>query len=179
LLETAGLKVELYASASDFLTVETPAAGCIVTDVRMPDINGIELLEALSARGSMMPAIVITGHGDVPLAVSAMKAGAVDFLEKPFDDDALLRAIKIGFSRKPVAADDPERAQAAAVLEGLSPREVDVLRGLIGGGSNKTIAIDLGISPRTVEIYRANLMLKTGVGSLAELVRLTMVAGFK
>ncbi len=179
LLETAGLKVQLHASAAEFLAVEPTSPGCIVTDVRMPDMNGVELLEALNARGCPLAAIVITGHGDIPMAVAAMKAGAVDFLEKPFDDDALLRAVKGAFSRKAIGPEDPGRKIAAALLEGLSPREFDVLRGLIGGGSNKTIAIDLGISPRTVEIYRANLMLKTDSGSLAELVRLTMIAGFQ
>jgi two-component system, LuxR family, response regulator FixJ len=179
LLDTAGFKAEIYGSAAEFLAVGTPAAGCIVTDVRMPDMSGLELMEALNARGSSLPVVVITGHGDVPMAVAAMKAGAVDFLEKPFGDEALLRAVKAAFAHTPADADDPERARVLTLIEGLSPRELDVLRGLIGGGSNKTIAIELGISPRTVEIYRANLMLKTGAGSLAELVRMTMLAGFQ
>lgn len=173
LLETAGLEARLYASAAEFLSAR-PAAGCIVTDVRMPDMTGIELIEMLKMQGSSLPAMVITGHGDIPMAVAAMKAGAFDFLEKPFDDGALLRAVK-AMIHKPAARPDTE--QANSLLAGLSPRENDVLRGLIAGGSNKTIAIELGISPRTVEIYRANLMMKTGAGSLAELVRMAMQAG--
>jgi len=177
LLETAGLESATYASAAEFLA-SAPTRGCLVTDVRMPDMNGIELIEALKARRSAMPAVVITGHGDIPMAVAAMKAGAVDFLEKPFDDDALLRAITSAVAGRAGGVDEAERGRILDMLEGLSPREVDVLRGLIGGGSNKTIAIDLGISPRTVEIYRANVMLKTGAGSLAELVRMSMIVGF-
>lgn len=179
LLDTAGVRAAIYGSAAEFLAVQAPAAGCIVTDVRMPDISGLELMEMLNARGSSLPVVVITGHGDIPMAVAAMKAGAVDFLEKPFDDTALLRAVRAAFTHTPAGANDPERLRVIALIEGLSPREIDVLRGLISGGSNKTIAIDLGISPRTVEIYRANLMLKTGAGSLAELVRMTMLAGFQ
>ncbi len=182
LLETADCTVTTYASAADFLAAADPAPGCIITDVRMPGMNGLELIQALNARGSGLPVVVITGHGDIPMAVEAMKAGATEFLEKPFDDERLMRAVRGALDRstaeKSDLAPDPERVRLAALLQGLSPREVDVLRGLIAGGSNKSIALDLGISPRTVEIYRANLMLKTGAASLAELVRISMVAGF-
>jgi len=184
LLETTDCAVTTYASAADFLAAPSPAAGCIVTDVRMPGMNGLELLQALNARGSQLPVLVITGHGDIAMAVETMKAGALDFLEKPFDDERLLRAVHSALDRSTASgaqsgrAPDPERARFAALLEGLSPREVDVLRGLVAGGSNKSIAMDLGISPRTVEIYRANLMLKTGAASLAELVRISMIADF-
>ncbi len=151
-------------------------------------MNGLELMQALNARGSQLPVLVITGHGDIPMAVDAMKAGAVEFLEKTFDDKRLIHAVRGALDRSldrsrvgganSDSGHDPERARLAGLLEGLSPREVDVLRGLVAGGSNKSIALDLGISPRTVEIYRANLMLKTGAASLAELVRISMVAGF-
>ena len=185
LLETSDCAVKTYASAAEFLAQPALAAGCIVTDVRMPDMNGLELMQRLNARASRLPVLVITGHGDIQMAVEAMKAGAVEFLEKPFDDKRLLHAVRGALERStdqakdPKSVADPEAARLAGLLQGLSPREVDVLRGLVAGGSNKSIALDLGISPRTVEIYRANLMLKTGAASLAELVRFSLVAGFR
>lgn len=177
LLETANLEAAAYAAADEFLARLNGAKGCIVTDVRMPGMNGLELMEALKTRGSRLPVIVITGHGDIGMAVAAMKAGAIDFIEKPFDDEALLRAIRSALAPVLAGEVDPANARLCAIFEQLSPRENDVLGGLVAGGSNKTIAIDLGISPRTVEIYRAHLMQKTGASSLAELVRLSMQAG--
>lgn len=178
LLQTAGLACRVYATAAEFLALDPVQRGCIITDVRMPEINGLQLIDALAARGSTLPVIVITGHGDIPMAVAAMKGGARDFIEKPFDDQTLLGAVASAMAAgaQPRVM-DPEQARLRAQFDQLSPREADVLKGLIAGGSNKTIALDLRISPRTVEIYRANLMLKTGAASLAELVRLSILAG--
>ena len=180
LLETSDLKVETYESASSFLAaVEGGIAGCIVTDVRMPGISGMELVRALQTQGGAPPIIMITGHGDVPLAVEAMKAGVVDFLEKPFDDDALLAAIRRAMAvRSHAEGQETESGRLKAVLSQLSPRERDVLRGVVDGKPNKIIAHELGISPRTVEVYRANVMTKTGAAGLSELVRITILAGF-
>lgn len=182
LLGTADLAVRTYASAGAFLEQGARAAGCIVTDVRMPVMNGLELVRRLNALGSTDPVIVLTGHADVPLAVEAMKAGVVDFIEKPFDDEVLLKAIRLALARpRPAAGQtgpaNEDRAAAAARLEGLSTREREVLDGLVAGRANKVIAFDLGISPRTVEVYRANVMTKTGANSLSELVRLAILAG--
>lgn len=179
LLDTAGLQAKTYESAVDFLEAGEPAPGCIVTDVRMPDMNGLELTRRLKERGVTQPVVMITGHGDVPLAVEAMKAGVVDFLEKPFDDEALLAAIRSALaSDHDPAGQDEERRRFHELLEQLSPREKDVLRGVVAGKPNKVVAYDLGISPRTVEVYRANVMTKTGAGSLSELVRMALLAGF-
>lgn len=176
LLRTAGLASRLYPSARHFLdTLEDIGAGCIVTDVRMPDIDGLELLRLIKVRGCPLPVIVITGHGDVPLAVSAMKAGATDFIEKPFDDDLLLAAVRAALDRQERASrQDSLRADVQAKLAALSTREQQVLRGLVLGQPNKIIAFDLGISPRTVEIYRANVMTKMQAGSLSDLVRMAL-----
>ena len=179
LLEADGHRIRAFESAAAFLAsedAETPA--CIVTDVRMPGMTGLELLRELRARGVDAPVIVITGHGDVPLAVEAMKGGAADFLEKPFDDDALLATIRAAMGRQ--ARDAQRHAERDAILErlaSLSGRERDVLAGLVAGHANKMIAYDLGISPRTVEIYRANLMTKMAANSLSDLVRMAMQAG--
>ncbi|MFZ4606407.1 MAG: response regulator FixJ [Caulobacter sp.] len=180
LLDTAGFRVTASASAAEFLrTVPDPRLGCIVTDIRMPDMTGLELIKVLRAGGHAYPVVVITGHGDVPLAVEAMKAGVIDFIEKPFDDEALLDAIRIAFRVRNDQADaSPERQAIRARLDDLSPRERDVLGGVVAGKPNKIIANDLGISPRTVEVYRANLMTKMGAGSLSELVRMALVAGY-
>jgi len=179
-LDSAGFEARTYASAEDFLAVQGDvAAGCIVTDIRMPAMNGLELLQELRRRGSALPVIVITGHGDVPLAVEAMKAGVTDFLEKPFDDELLLTAVRSAMNKG--ARDDQEdreRERFHAMLEALSPRETEVLRGVVAGHSNKVIARDLGISPRTVEVYRANVMTKTNAGSLSDLVRIAILAKF-
>jgi len=181
LLDTAGLRGRASASAKAFLkTLPDPSLGCIVTDIRMPDMTGLDLVKTLKANGHDYPVIVITGHGDVALAVEAMKAGVVDFIEKPFDDETLLAAITIAFERKSIAAGtaSPERQAIGVRLADLSPREREVLRGVIDGKPNKVIAHDLGISPRTVEVYRANLMTKMQAASLSELVRMALIAGY-
>jgi len=180
LLDTAGLQARTYESAVDFLAAGEPAPGCIVTDARMPDMTGLELVRRLKDQGGRHPVIMITGHGDVPLAVEAMKAGVVDFLEKPFDDEALLTAIRsaLGSDESKTAGQDDERRRFQDLLEQLSPREKDVLRGVVAGKPNKVVAYELGISPRTVEVYRANVMTKTAAGSLSELVRMALLAGF-
>jgi len=175
LLESSGLQARTYESALAFLAEADPAPGCIVTDVRMPQMSGLELAQRLKAEGSRHPVIVITGHADVPLAVQAMKAGVSDFIEKPFDDEVLLSAIQEALSRGALEGRrEAERAAAAEKLATLSGREREVLDGLVAGNANKVIAFDLGISPRTVEVYRANLMTKLGAGSLSDLVKLAL-----
>ena len=178
LLDCAGLEARGFPSADDFLAVGPPLDhACIVTDVRMPGMNGIELAQALHARGCGAPVIVITGHADVPMAIQAMKAGVADFIEKPFDDDAILGAVRSAIARQ--AGRDELGAERDEILERiatLSPRERDVLAGLVAGHANKVIAYDLDISPRTVEVYRANAMIKMGAKSLSDLVRMTTIA---
>ena len=178
LLETANLRVKTYESGPAFLKHAASAeVGCIITDVRMPEMSGIELVRALAARGVTTPVIVVTGHGDIPLAVEAMREGVVDFIEKPFGDETILgavhRALEQGRDKR--EADD-QRAAAIERLGRLSARERDVLNGLIEGRSNKEIALDHGISHRTVEVYRANLMVKMEADSLSELVRTALLA---
>ena len=179
LLKTTGLAVRTYENATAFLHDDPKTkSGCIVTDVRMPDISGIELLHRVRELHVGLPVIVITGHGDVPLAVEAMKAGVVDFLEKPFEEDSLLAAIRAALADSSRADEDhAERERIKQVLEGLSPREHEVLDGVVEGKLNKVIAHELGISPRTVEVYRANLMAKTGARSMSELMRIALAAG--
>jgi two-component system response regulator FixJ len=179
LLRSAKVSVRTYDSAVTFLECSlNPRSGCIITDVRMPGIDGIELLRRLQERDVRVPVIIITGHGDVPLAVEAMRIGAMDFLEKPFDDEVLLSSVRSALSRHEKGAQEgAERAAIQERLAALSNRERQVLEGLIAGYPNKTIAYDLGISPRTVEIYRANVMTKREAKSLSELVRLALVAG--
>ncbi len=174
LLSTAGFAARVYGSASLFLEGYDGAGdGCIVSDVRMPGMDGLQLLKTLKAKGVTVPVIVMTGHADVALAVEAMKAGAADFIEKPFSDDVLLAAIQAAFAgRKNAPAADAGKVRDR--LAALTPREKEVLEGLLAGHPNKTIAYDLGLSPRTVEVHRANLMTKMGAGSLSELVRLTL-----
>ena len=178
LLEAEGFDVETFERASTFLRrFEGQPPGCVVTDVRMPEMDGLELLQALSARGPLPPVIVITGHGEVPLAVQAMKLGARDFIEKPFDRADLMRSIRAcltGTAQLAAAATDPKIGQR---LERLTPREREVLEQLVIGRPNKAIARELGISPRTVEIHRARVMEKMQAGSLSQLVRLAFVAG--
>jgi two-component system response regulator FixJ len=158
--------------------VDALQAGCILTDIRMPGIDGLALQRRLTELGINLPVIVMTGHGDVPMAVEAMKAGAVDFIEKPFDDAVLLTAIQMALDRYGEQGKrEAEAAQITAKANGLSVRERQVLDGLIAGHPNKTIAYDLDISPRTVEIHRANVMTKMGAGSLSELVRMALLAG--
>jgi two-component system response regulator FixJ len=177
LLSTVGLAVRVHPSATAFLEVLPEVQdGCIVTDVRMPGIDGIELQRRLKARGVTLPVIVMTGHGDIALAVEAMKAGAMDFIEKPFDDEVLIAAIRAALSRR--AGDRERNARIGEVRERLkllSERERQVLDGLVAGKPNKIIAHDLGISARTVEIYRANVMTKMQADSLSALVRMALV----
>ncbi|HWS09724.1 MAG TPA: response regulator FixJ, partial [Xanthobacteraceae bacterium] len=179
LLRTADIETKSYASAAAFLDA-LPLKGltCIITDVRMPGLSGIDLLRRVKELGIEVPVIVITGHGDVPLAVEAMRFGAVDFLEKPFDDEILLQSVRAALRQQAGAAKrQSERAEIESRLAALSPRERDVLAGLVAGRANKQIAFDLGISPRTVEIYRANLMDKMQAGSLSDLVRMALIVG--
>ncbi|TIQ38793.1 MAG: response regulator transcription factor FixJ [Mesorhizobium sp.] len=178
LLATADFAVRLHESATAFLAAEPKEIdGCIVTDVRMPGIDGIEFLRQLKARGLSVPVIVMTGHADVALAVQAMKEGASDFIEKPFDDEVLINAIRSALdNRTQAVATHPQSAEIRKNLATLSERERQVLDGLVSGLPNKTIAYDLGISPRTVEIHRANVMSKMGAGSLSHLVRMALIA---
>ena len=178
LLGTAGLAVKVYESASAFLEkCEDFQSGCVVSDVRMPGIDGVELLRHLRQRRARMPVVIMTGHADVSLAVAAMKEGAVDFIEKPFADDVLLAAIQMAFDQdRNTGHPAAEVAQIQARLASLTAREKEVLDGLLAGHPNKTIAYDLGISPRTVEVHRANVMTKMVASSLSELVRMTLAA---
>lgn len=178
MLKTSGYRVRTYESGDELLK-EAGALehGCVLLDIRMPGMDGLEVQEALRKRGIALPVIIMTGHGDVSLAVQAMKAGAVDFIEKPFEKAVLLGAIEQGFHRLERSKAAGERAKEADVrLQALTPREREVLDGLAQGLPNKTIAYDLGISPRTVEIHRANLMMKLEVKSLSEALRIAFAA---
>lgn len=179
LLRSAGFAVETHDSAKSFLHQSNElTTGCIITDVRMPDISGIDLLNRLKEMRIRLPVIVITGHADVPLAVQAMKSGALEFFEKPFDDETLLAAVKAALQHQGADAKrDADRAQILDRLATLSNRERQVLEGLVAGHPNKTIAFDHGISPRTVEIYRANVMSKMQAASLSDLVRMALIGG--
>jgi len=178
LLSTAGFSVRVYESGVKFLEkLEGLQQGCIITDVRMPGMDGVELLRRLRDRGAAMPVIVMTGHGDVALAVSAMKAGAVDFIEKPFGDEVIISAVRAALRQ--LSADDQFRTQIAQIQAragNLSVRERQVLDGLLKGLPNKTIAYELSLSPRTVEVHRAAVMAKMGAKSLSDLVRMAMLA---
>ena len=171
MLKTCGYAVESWSSGEAFLKGVRPAdRGCVLLDVRMPALDGMEVQRALSERGVTMPVVIMTGHGDISIAVRAMKAGAVDFLEKPFEKSVLLRAVETAFEHMTAA-------EAEVILGALTPRERDVLEGLAQGLPNKTIAYDLGISPRTVEVHRANLMAKLDVRSLSDALRIAFAAG--
>jgi two-component system, LuxR family, response regulator FixJ len=178
LLRSAKLEVRSFDSAKAFLDVlPDTALGCVITDVRMPEMSGIELLRRLKELKIGVPVIVITGHGDIALAVEAMKIGAADFFEKPFDDDLLVASVRAALQQQQDQTKrGAERAEIEHRIATLSPREKDVLTGLIEGRANKQIAFDLGISPRTVEIYRANLMNKMQADSLSGLVRMALLA---
>jgi len=179
MLKTSGYQVKAYASGVELLKEgKELSPGCILLDVRMPEMDGLQVQRALQERGIGHPVIVMTGHGDVGVAVQAMKGGAVDFIEKPFEKAVLLSAIEEGFGRIEQAGRSRARAEEAQVrLQALTRRERDVLEGLVRGHPNKTIAYDLDISPRTVEIHRANLMSKLGVASLSEALRIAFAAG--
>jgi two-component system response regulator FixJ len=176
-LANEGLEVKTYASATDFLSdLGMSPTGCVVTDVRMPGMSGMELLTHLAGRATPLPVIVVTGHADVPLAVRAMKQGAVDLLEKPFRADDLISAVRraLASGRGPHPDEAEAAREASARRAALSARENEVLDRLIRGQPNKIIAYEMGISPRTVEVHRANVMKKTQAGSLSELVRMFM-----
>lgn len=179
MLKTCGYAVETWSSGEAFLKdVRHAERGCVLLDVRMPALDGMEVQRALSERGVTMPVVIMTGHGDISIAVRAMKAGAVDFLEKPFEKGVLLRAVETAFEHMTAADTAAARAAEAEVILGaLTPRERDVLEGLAQGLPNKTIAYDLGISPRTVEVHRANLMAKLDVHSLSDALRIAFAAG--
>jgi len=176
LLTMIGFTVRVHDSATSFLaSAPTIGKACLVTDLRMPDMSGVELLEKLNETGAMIPAVVITGHGDVPMAVAAMKAGAIDFIEKPFEDEVLVEAIKRAASQlEQTARPDEDAAALSSRLDLLSERERQVMSGVVAGLPNKAIACDLGISPRTVEVHRANIMAKMQARNLPELVRMTI-----
>jgi len=178
-LGSAGLDVRTYESAAVFLEVApTVQTGCVITDVRMPELSGIDLLRRLRELKLAVPVIVITAHGDIPLAVEAMGLGAMDFLEKPFEDEALLASVRSALDKGDRDQKrQAERSNIEARLAALSNRERDVLKGLVAGRANKQIAYDLGISARTIENYRANLMMKTQAASLSDLVRMALIAG--
>ena len=178
-LGSAGIDVRTYDSAAGFLKAALPVqTGCIITDVRMPDLSGIDLLRRLRELKVTAPVIVITAHGDIPLAVEAMRMGAVDFLEKPFEDEVLLASVRSALDREDRDRKrQAERNEIQRRLSELSNRERDVLRGLVAGRANKQIAYDLGISARTIENYRANLMIKMHAASLSDLVRMALIAG--
>ena len=179
LLGAAGFTVRLFDSAQIFLNeLASLEAGCVVTDVRMPGVDGMELLRQVSSSPRKLPVIVMTGHGDVPLAVEAMKLGALDFLEKPFEDDRLIRMIETALAERDSGSKgEALSADLAARVASLTQRERQVMQGLVTGQSNKAIARDYDISPRTVEVYRANVMTKMQAGNLSELVRFAIRAG--
>ena len=179
LLETDGLPVRTYDSAEAFLTSlgGEQKAGCLITDVRMPGLTGLELVRRLRELSVDLPVVVITGHADVSMAVEAMKAGVLDFIEKPFEDEGLLNTVRRAMEQGcRAAAHELERAEVARRLQSLTGREREVFDCLVQGAANKVIAIDLGISPRTVEIYRANVMSKMEARNLSELVRMGLLA---
>jgi two-component system response regulator FixJ len=177
LLETDGLEALTYDSAETFLAQAQAAAGCVVTDVRMPGLSGLDLVKRLKELGVSLPVVVITGHADVPVAVEAMKAGVVDFIEKPFDDELMIKTVRQALRlRAHTAEREAEIAEVGRRLASLTVREREVFDRLIQGAANKVIAQSLGISPRTVEIYRANVMSKFAAASLSELVRMGLLA---
>lgn len=181
MLKTSGYAVSTYASGDAFLQAAKDAEpGCVLLDVRMPGMDGLEVQKVMAERGIAMPVVVLTGHGDITVAVRAMKGGAVDFIEKPFEKAVLLTAITAAFERlDDVEARAARASDAAVAIAALTSREQDVLKGMAQGLPNKTIAFDLGISPRTVEVHRANLMVKLQVKSLSEALRIAFAAGLQ
>ena len=178
LLQLAGFKVRTWSSPTAFLEGHTERdPGCLLVDVRMPEIDGITLLARLREQGATIPVVVMTGHGDVPFAVRAMRCGAIDFLEKPLAKSQLLASIRAALGHATLLHPEPTSRAAPAGLDRLSARELEVLRGLVQGMPNKSIAYDLGISPRTVENHRARVMDKMNARSFSELVRLALAAG--
>lgn len=180
LLAVQGHSVQSFASGDAFLAAWRPEArGCALVDLRMPGMDGLQLIDRLKAQGSRLPVIVVTGHGDVPLAVKAMKSGAVDFIEKPYSNDTIVQVVRQALARAnaPVGAAQGEGGEAAQRLTSLTQREREVLQQLVIGRPNKIIAYELKISPRTVEIHRANLMKKMEAESLSHLVRMALAAG--
>ena len=179
-LKTAGYDVIAYTSGVEFLrTAKSAEVGCVILDVRMPEMDGLQVQTTMAARGINMPVIVLTGHGDVAVAVQAMKGGAIDFLEKPFEKAALLEAVRRAFARlDDVDLRALESSEAEVRVAALTPREQEVLEGLANGLPNKTIAYDLGCSSRTVEVHRASLMAKLEVRNLSEALRIAFAAGF-
>lgn len=179
LLNAEGLPARGFPSATEFLrNLPDEGRGCVITDLRMPEMDGVELIRALRKRGSILPVVVVTGHADVTKAVDAMKAGAADFIEKPFESDLILRLVRACLEENDVAIDaNTWRTRVKQRLENLTARERQVLDLVVEGASNKTIANRLGISPRTVEIYRASVMSKMRADSLSELVRMTLASG--
>lgn len=181
LLEAKGYSVPVYSSAEAFLAVYRPGGppACAVVDVRMPGMDGVALTERLAADKARLPVVIVTGHGDVPLAVRAMKAGATDFVEKPYNNEAIFSAVARALEMASASPVGAEGAEAAARIAALTPRELEVLEQLVVGRPNKIIAFELKISPRTVEIHRANLMKKMEADSLSHLVRMAISAGTK
>lgn len=179
MLKTSGFMVESFESGAEFLKeVRSLDPGCVLLDIQMPEVDGLEVQAELRERGITSPVIVMTGHGDVEVAVRAMKAGAVDFIEKPFAKETMVEAIGEAFDRLDrSSAKSKRREEAELLVNGLTPREYEVLVGLTKGHPNKTIGYDLDISPRTVEIHRANLMKKLDVYNLSDLLRIAFAAG--
>lgn len=172
LLQSAGFETSLYDSATDFLGAGPPSSGCVVSDVRMPGMTGLELLDEMKKRRMPQPVVLMTAFADVPLAVRAMKLGAVDFIEKPFDDESMISSVREALARR----GGDNLAAAREKLDKLTARERNVLDGLLRGKLNKTIAHELGVSVRTVESHRAHLMAKTHTQSLSELIRISLLA---
>lgn len=178
LLGSANFDVTLFDTAADFLDSHAGLGfGCVVSDVRMPGIDGMDLLRRLKAHASPLPVIIMTGHGDIPLAVEAMKLGALDFVEKPFEDERLIGMIEAALQQSPDQPGDAVSAEIASRIATLSQRERQVMDGLVAGMSNKLLAREYNISPRTIEVYRANVMTKMQAHNLSELIRLALRAG--